>query len=213
MPGQDRFIDLHVRGTRMDERSDLLSDRRREIECERLFRSIVLVEGERGEGHGSGQDRFHRNLGVRLSKLPFVGEHRRLPSDRSVDDRLPIVRVRVEVAHQSVRLDGSEFSREMALAVIPGDLPVRDEIDADLVLLTKDLPDRISLDGLELGLADFASIEPSDSPSEGLLLGGLSNPWVSPNDGRVHHSTILLRFRTLTHVADGIKALQFQSEY
>ena len=193
IPGQDRFIDLHVRGTRLDERSDLLSDRGREIERERLFRSIVLVEGERGEGHGSGQDRFHGNLGVRLSKLPIVGEHRRLPSDRSPDDRLAVVRVRVEVAHQSVRLDGNEFSREVALAVVPGDLPVRDEIDADLILLTKDLSDRISLDGLELGFDDLASIEACDPPSQGLFFGGLSDPWVGPNDGRAHHTTILLR--------------------
>src|SRR5947209_20186779 len=177
----------------MDERFDLLSDRRREIERERLFRSIVLVEGERGEGDGSGQDRFHRSLGVRWSKLPIVGEARRLPSDRSMDARLPLVCVRVEVTHQSVRLDGREFSREMALAVVPGDLPVRDEIDADLVLFAKDLSDRISLDSLELGFDDLASIEARDPPSQGLLFGGLSDPWIGPNDGRVHHTTILLQ--------------------
>ena len=81
----------------------------------------------------------------------------------------------------------------MALAVVPGDLPVRDEIDADLILFAKDLPDRISLDGLKLGFADLASIEACDPPSEGLLFGGLADPRVGPNDGRVHHTTILLR--------------------
>src|SRR5438309_5202224 len=158
MAGEDRLIDLDVRRTCLDERTHFFPDCRCEIESERLLGPIVYVQRQRGESHGPSQDRLHGSLRVRLSELPFVHEYGLLPPNRSADDRLSIVRVRVEVPHKPVDLDGREFPREVALAVVPGDLPIRDEVDADLILLTKDVPNRISLDDLEVCLTDFASV-------------------------------------------------------
>src|SRR5207249_7744982 len=56
----------------------------------------------------------------------------------TADDGLTIVRVRVEITNEPVDLDGRQFARDVTLAIVPGNLAVRDQIDADLVLLLED---------------------------------------------------------------------------
>src|SRR5713226_1016748 len=187
MAGEDRLIDLDMRRSRGDQSFHLLSEGRREIDGERLSRLIVLVLRERGEGHWSGEDRLNGCLRVRLGELPFVHEEGPLSNDGSADDGLAVVRIRVEIADEPVDLDRGEFPGDMALAIVPGDLTIRDEIDARVALFPADRLHRLALDRPKFFLRDFSPIEAPDRSAKSLIRGGVPDPRIRTDDRRQHH--------------------------
>src|SRR5207245_11011997 len=98
---------------------------------------IVLVIRKGREREGTGQDGFHGRLRVRLGELPFVSEDGLFPGDRSVYDRLTVIRVRVEIPNESANLDGRELPRKLTLPVVPPNLAVGNHVDSGLVLLAR----------------------------------------------------------------------------
>src|SRR5207245_8980082 len=122
MTRQDRLVELDLGGSPADQTRDLLPEGGREVERERLLRTIGLVIRKGREREGTGQDGFHGRLRVRLGELPFVPADRLFPGDRSAHDRLTVIRVRVEIPNESANLDERELPREHTLHVLPGTL-------------------------------------------------------------------------------------------
>ena len=184
MARQDRLVELDLGGSAADQTRDLLPERAREVERERLLRTIVLVIRKGREREGTGQDGFHGRLRVRLGELPFVPEDGLFPGDRSAHDRLTVVRVRVEVPNESADLDGRELSRDVALTVVPRNLAVGDRVDPGLVLLAQDRLDDLPFRGSQLGRVDLPFVETGNRTAKGLLLRPFANPRVTANDRR-----------------------------
>ena len=95
---------------------------------------------------------------------------------------------RDEIPDEAVHLDPGEMAGEVALAVIPRDLPVRREGDPRRALFLDDLPHDGSLDLPQLFLGEDPFVELRDRTAERLLLGGVPDSRVAADDGCGYHA-------------------------
>src|SRR2546428_6472109 len=134
MPGKNRLVHLDVCRARPDQSGGLLPQGVREVEGQPLLVAVVLIKRERCEGERPREDRFHGCLRIRPCELPFARVDGLLPCDWPSDHGLTIVCVLVEIPREAVDLDGRESTRDVALAVVPCDLAIRDVVDSTLAL-------------------------------------------------------------------------------
>src|SRR2546427_3199679 len=182
MSGENRLINREGGCACTDQAGNFLSGGVREVDGKGLLLAVVLVKGEGSEGQRSGEDRFHRRFRICLRELPFVHEDGLLPRNRTVDHRLAVIRVGVEIPRGAIDLDGGEAAGDVALAVVPRDLAIRHQINSAIVLLPQDRLDDLSLGVSELRGADLSLVESSNRPPQGLLVERVANARIIPDN-------------------------------
>ena len=196
MEDDHRVVHLNDRRARLGQRlhfvSQLLCQRQRQL----LPAAVVLIEGQRGQGVGAGDDRFD-GLGAVLGCEPVVPDEDRLaPGDRAGHLRPSIVSIRIKVTFEATDFHAAEAPHDISLVIVPADLPVRNDVEPSLDLLADDLDRNLILDPGQLLARYLPAVASVDRLAKTRRAWTVRDLGVVADDGCLHGS-VLLCFRRL----------------